>query len=41
MTTKKEVVRRIEKIDEIDTILKDIRRSEMDELKEIVDARSA
>lgn len=39
MTTKKEVVHRIEKIDEIFTILDDIRRSEMTELEEIVDAR--
>ncbi len=39
MTTKEEVVRRIEKIDEISTILNDIRRSEMAELEEMVDAR--
>ena len=41
MTTKKDVVHRIKKIDEIRTILDDIRRSEMDELKEIEDARPA
>ena len=35
MTTKEEVVSRIEKIDEIRTILDDIRRSEMAELEEI------
>ncbi|MGA9100109.1 MAG: hypothetical protein WB392_14390 [Methanotrichaceae archaeon] len=40
MTTKEEVVRRIEKIDEIRTILDDIRRSEMVELEEIENARS-
>ena len=33
MTAKKEVVHRIEKIDEIRTILDDIRRSEMTELE--------
>lgn len=41
MTTKEEVVYRIEKIDEIRTILDEIRRSEMDELEEIEDAKSA
>ena len=40
MTTKEEVVHRIESIDEITTILNDIRRSEMTELEEIEDARS-
>ena len=40
MTTKKEVVRRIEKLDEIRTILDDIRRSEMTELEKIEDAMS-
>lgn len=39
MTTKEEVVYRIEKIDEIRTILDEIRRSEMAELEEIEDAR--
>ncbi len=39
MTTKEEVVRRIESIDEITTILDNIRRSEMAELKEIEDAQ--
>ncbi len=39
--TKEEVVHRIEKIDEIRTILDDIRRSEMAELEEIVDAKPA
>jgi len=39
--TKEEVIRRIEKIDEIRTILEDIRRSEMAELEEIVDAKPA
>jgi len=37
--TKEEVVHRIEKIDEIHTILDDIRRSEMSELEEIIDAK--
>lgn len=41
MTVKEEVVHRIEKIDEIRTILDEIRRSEMTELEEIVDARPA
>ena len=41
MTTKEEVVHRIESIDEIRTILDEIRRSEMAELKEIEDAGSA
>jgi hypothetical protein len=41
MATKEEVVHRIEKIDEIRTILDDIRRSEMTELEEIVDAKPA
>lgn len=40
MTTKEEVVHRIESIDEITTILNNIRRSEMRELEEIEDARS-
>jgi hypothetical protein len=40
MTAKEEVVHRIEKIDEIRTILDDIRRSEMTELEEIIDAKS-
>jgi len=40
MTTKKEVVHRIESIDEIITILNNIRRGEMAELKEIEDAGS-
>ena len=35
MTTKEEVVHRIEKMDEIRTILDDIRRSEMTELEEL------
>jgi len=39
MTTKEEVVRRIESIDEITMILNNIRRSEMEELKEIEDAQ--
>ncbi len=41
MTTKEEVVHRIESIDEITTILNDIRRNEMAELEEIENARSA
>ncbi len=40
MITKEEVVRRIEKLDEIRTILDDIRRSEMTELERIEDAMS-
>ncbi len=40
MTAKEEVMHRIEKIDEIRTILDDIRRSEMSELEEIIDAKS-
>ncbi len=40
MTTKEDVVHRIEKIDEIHTILNGIRRSEMTELEEIIDAKS-
>ncbi|MFB3764886.1 MAG: hypothetical protein ACE14P_06505 [Methanotrichaceae archaeon] len=39
--TKEEVVHRIETIDEIYTILNNIRRSEMAELEEIVDAKPA
>jgi len=39
MTTKEEVVHRIESIDEITTILNNLRRSEMEELKEMEDAR--
>jgi len=39
MITKEEVVHRIEKIDEIRTILDDIRRSEMAELEEIENAK--
>ncbi len=39
--TKEEVMHRIEKIDEIRTILDDIRRREMAELEEIVDAKPA
>ncbi len=35
MTAKEEVIRRIGKIDEIRTILDDIRRSEMTELEEL------
>ncbi|MFB3765994.1 MAG: hypothetical protein ACE14P_12215 [Methanotrichaceae archaeon] len=38
MATKEEVVRRIEKLDEISTIVNDIRRSEMEELEKIEDA---
>ncbi|MGA9099994.1 MAG: hypothetical protein WB392_13800 [Methanotrichaceae archaeon] len=38
MTPKEKVVRRIEKLDEIRTILDDIRRSEMEELEKIEDA---
>ena len=38
MTTKEEVVRIIEKLDEIRTILDEIRRSEMAKLKKIEDA---
>ncbi len=41
MTTKEEVVHRIEKIDEMRTILDDIRRNEMAELEKIVDAKPA
>ncbi len=41
IATKEEVIHRIEKIDEIRTILDDIRRSEMTELEEVEDARSA
>jgi len=41
MTTKKEVVHRIEKLDEIRTILDDIRRSEMTELEELEGKDSA
>jgi len=41
MTTKEEVMRRIETLDEIRTILDDIRRSEMEELEMIEDAMSA
>ncbi len=39
MTAEEEVVHRIEKLDEIGTILHGIRRSEMTELEEIIDAR--
>jgi hypothetical protein len=41
MATKKEVMCRIRKIDEICTMLNDVRRSEMTELEEIVDAKPA
>ncbi len=41
MTAKEEVMHRIERIDEIRTILDDIRRNEMAELDEIVDAKPA
>lgn len=41
MATKEEVVHRFEKIDEIRTTLDDIRRSEMAELEEIMDAKPA
>ncbi len=41
MTTQEEAVHKIEKIDEIRTILNDIRRSEMSKLEELVDARPA
>lgn len=39
--TKEEVIHRIEKLDEIRTILDDIRRSEMTELEGIVEAKPA
>ncbi|VVB69192.1 Uncharacterised protein [uncultured archaeon] len=35
MSSKSEVIRRIELIDQLSTILKDLRRSEMEELEEI------
>jgi len=35
MPTKAEVVRRVELIDQLSTILKDLRRSEMEELERI------
>ena len=41
MTTKEEVVQRIESIDEITTILNSIRRSEIAELEESEDAKTA
>ncbi len=41
MTEKEEVMRRIGRIDEICTILDGIRRSEMTELEEVIDARPA
>jgi hypothetical protein len=37
MSSKAEVVRRIELIDQLSTILKDLRRSEMEELERIED----
>jgi len=37
MTTKKEIICRIRKIDEICTMLNDVRRSEMTELEELED----
>ncbi len=40
MTTEEKVVHQIEKIDEMRTILDGIRRSEMAELEEAIDARS-
>jgi hypothetical protein len=33
MTSKSEVIRRVELIDQLSTILKDLRRSEMEELE--------
>ncbi len=41
MATKEEVMCRIRKLDKICTILDDIRRSEMNELEEIIDAKSS
>ncbi len=41
MTITEEVVHRIETIDEIRTIIDNIRRSEMNELEEIIDAKPA
>jgi len=35
MSSKSEVVRRVELIDELSTILRDLRRSEMEELERI------
>jgi len=37
MSSKAEVVRRIELIDQLSTILRDLRRSEMEELERIED----
>ncbi len=37
MSSKAEVVRRVELIDQLSTILKDLRRSEMEELERIED----
>ncbi len=37
MSSKTEVVRRVELIDQLSTILKDLRRSEMEELERIED----
>jgi len=37
MSSKAEVIRRVELIDQLSTILKDLRRSEMKELKRIED----